>query len=128
MANLTDVMEVRALDYFVRGTTPAALSTPMRVQLVSALGSGDAASTPIAGAIQPLGASAPTSGAGTTSNAALIRFEGLTNPTTVAGYRIIDSAGTPVVTLDNIARTGGPVSVTDGVFEIPAGELVVTAA
>lgn len=128
MSNLTDAAEVAVLDYVARGIAPPALTAPMRVQLLSALGTGDAASTPISGALLPLGATAAASGPGSASNAATLRFEGLPNPTTVAGYRILDSAGTPVVTLDNIPRTGGAVVVTDGIFEVPLGGLTFTAA
>ncbi len=126
MANMPDAMENTILDYLTRGVTPPALTTPIRVQLVSALGTGDAASTPVSGAILNLGATAPAAGAN--ENAALLRWEGLANPTTVAGWRIIDSAATPVVTMDNIPRTGGSVSVTDGIFEVAAGALDFTAA
>lgn len=126
LANMPDAIENAVLDYLTRGTTPAALTGPMRVQLLSALGTGDAAGTPVAGAIVNLGATAPAGGAA--SNAAVLRWEGLANPTTVAGYRVIDSAATPVVTLDNIARTGGAVTVTEGIFEVAAGDLDFTAA
>lgn len=125
MANLPDPIENHVLDYVTRGVVPPALTGPMRVQLVSALGSGDAASTPVANAIVTLGASAASAGAN--SNAAVLRWEGLPNPTTVAGYRVLDSATTPVVTLDNIARTGGQVTVTDGIYEVPAGQLTFAA-
>lgn len=128
MANMTNIFEQRVVDYLVRGTTPAALTAPMRVQIVSALGADDAPSTPVADAIQPLGATATASPAGTSSNAALIRFEGLPNPTVIAGFRIMDSAATPNVTVDNIGRTGGPITVTEGVYEIAAGELNITGA
>lgn len=129
MAHLTDPFEVRVTDYVARGVTPAALTTPMRVQILSALGAGDAASTPITGGNQagivPLDPTA--AGTNPASNATIRRWDGLPNPTTVAGYRILDSAATPNVPLDNIPRTGGSVSVTDGVFEVPANGLTITS-
>lgn len=135
MSNLTDLMEVRLLDYVTRGNTPAALTAPIRIQLLSALGSGDTPGTPVtaAGATQTLGATAPSSGPGTNSNAAILRFDGLPNPTTVAGYRIIDSSATPVVTVDNIARINDAaapevITVTSGIYEVPAGGIAFTAA
>lgn len=133
MANLPDLMESRLLDYTTRGITPAPLVGPMRLQLLGALGVNDEPGTPIANAILPLGATVPTSPGGTNSNAAIIRYEGLPNPTTVAGYRVIDSSAEPVVTIDNIARTndsGVPeiVVVTSGIYEVPAGGIAFTAA
>jgi hypothetical protein len=129
MANLPDVIEGRVTDYVAKGTTPAALTGPIRVQLVSALGSNDAASTPITGGTTVfVNYGAGTTTNGTTSNGAILRWEGIPNPTTVAGFRLLDSAGTPTVTLDNIARTGGSVSVTDGIFEVPANGLTATSA
>ncbi len=128
---MTDAMEVRVTDYLAKGATPPALTAPIRVQLVSALGTGDAASTPITGGTTPIkdyGAGATDATTGKTSNGALLRWEGLPNPTDVAGFRLLDSAATPVVTLDNIPRTGGTVRVTDGIFEVPAGGLTVTSA
>lgn len=123
MANLPDAMESTVVAYIAQGTTPPALTAPMQVQLLSALGTDDAAGTPIEGAVLDFGA---TGSGDTRSNAAVLRFEGLANPTTVAGFRVQDSSGT--VTQDNIARTGGAVSVTDGIFEIPAEGLSITAA
>lgn len=124
MAHMPDAMETTINAYLTKGTTPPALTGPMNVVLLSALGAGDAAGTPIAGTTKALGAT----GSNPTSNAAILRWEGLTNPTTIAGYRIQDSAGTPTITLDNIPRTGGNVTVTDGIFEIPAGGLTNTTA
>ena len=125
MSNLTDNFENRVARYVNEGVTPAALTTPIQVQLLSALGSGDTPGTPVAGAVEDYGA---TTTGDTSSNAAIVRYEGLANPTTVAGFQIQDSAGTPVPTQTNIPRTGGSVSVTDGVFEIPAGGLTSTAS
>lgn len=54
--------------------TPPALTAPIRVQMLSALGAGDAASTPITTGTTPLinlGATAPVNGAN--SNAAASR-------------------------------------------------------
>ena len=130
MANLTDAQEIRVTDYVFRGVTPAALTTPMRVQLVSALGTGDAASTPIATGTTPIINLSPTAaGSNPGSNSTILRWEGLPNPTTVAGFRVLDSTPTtPVVTLDNIAKNGGPVVVTDGIFEVAVGGITHTAA
>lgn len=127
MANMPDAMETTINAYLTKGTTPPALTTPMRVQLVSALGAGDAASTPITTGTTPFIALGAT-GSNPTSNAGILRWEGIPNPTTVAGFRIVDSAGTPTVTLDNIPRTGGSVSVVDGIFEVAIGGLTNTTA
>ena len=129
MANMPDAIEIRVTDYLARGVTPAALTLPMNVVLLSALGAGDAAGTPITTGTTPVRAYGPTAaGSNPASNVAIIRYEGLPNPTTVAGYRIQDSAATPVVMLDNIPRTAGSVVVVDGIFEIPAGGLTATSA
>jgi hypothetical protein len=117
---MPDAMETTINAYLTKGTTPPALTTPMRIQLVSALGSGDAASTPITGGSTPI-INLGATGSNPTTNAGILRWEGIPNPTTVAGFRVLDSAGTPTVTLDNIPRTGGSVSVTDGIFEVPIG-------
>jgi hypothetical protein len=124
MSHMTDAMEVTINAYLTKGTTPPALTAPINVVLLSALGAGDAAGTPVAGTALALGAT----GTNPTSNAAILRWTGLANPTTVAGYRIQDSAGTPTIILDNIPRTGGSVSVTDGIFEVAAGGLTNTTA
>jgi hypothetical protein len=127
MANLTDAQERNVVDYVARAVTPPALTGPINVVLLSALGTGDAAGTAVGGTIKAYGAGAAATDANgktTSANGALLRWEGLANPTTVAGFRLQDSAATPVLTLDNIARTGGSVSVTDGIFEVAAGGLV----
>lgn len=132
MANLPDAIENAVLDYTTKGAAPGALTAPIRVQLLSALGTADAAGTPITGGTTPLinyGAVANTqvSEGAQTSNGATLRYEGLPNPTTVAGFRLVDSTATPIVTMDNIARTGGSVSVTDGIIEVAAGALTTNA-
>lgn len=126
MANLTDAAEIRQTDYVARGVTPAALTAPINAVLLSALGAGDAAGTPVAGTVKAYGPTA--AGTNPASNAAILRWEGLPNPTVVAGFRIQDSAATPFITLDNIARTGGSVTVTDGIFEVAVGGLTATSA
>lgn len=129
MANLPDAIENALVDYLTKGTAMPAVTAPVRIQLVSALGAGDAASTPITTGTTPiinLGAGATANGAN--SNGATLRWEGLPNPTTVAGYRVIDSAATPLVLLDNVPRTGGSVSVTGGIFEVAAAGFTTTGA
>ena len=133
MANLPNTIEDRVTDYVAKGTTPAALTTPIRVRLLSALGTADAAGTPVTTGTTPwvnygAGANSQVSDGSQTSNGAILRFEGLPNPTTVAGYQLGDSNATPVITVDNIARTGGSVSVVDGVFEVPAGGLTTRSS
>lgn len=134
MANMTDTLETRVITYLAVGTTPAALTGPMRVRLLSALGAGDAAGTVVTVATTPALNYGATVTGDTASNAAILRWEGLPNPTTVAGWQIIDSAATPVVVLDNIPRRNAgntaneSVSVTGGIFETPAGGLTATAA
>jgi hypothetical protein len=120
MAHMTDAMEVTINAYLTKGTAPPALTAPIRITLLSALGTGDAAGTPITGGTTPIKDLGAT-GTNPTSNGTVLRWEGLPNPTTVAGYRVQDSAATPTIILDNVPRTGGSVSVTDGIFEIPAG-------
>lgn len=125
MAHLPDAIEIRVTDYVARGVTPPAVTTPINVVLLSALGTGDAAGTPVSGTVMAFGPTA--AGTNPASNAALLRWEALPNPTTVAGFRIQDSAATPVVLVDNIPRTGGSVSVTGGIFEVAANGLTVTS-
>ncbi len=127
MAHLTDAQERVVVDYVARAVTPPALTGPINVVILSALGTADAPGTVVTGTIKAYGATAPATDANgktTSANGALLRWEGLANPTTVAGFREQDSSATPVITLDNIARTGGSVSVTEGIFEIAAGGLV----
>ena len=133
MANLPNAIEDAVTNYVAKGTTPAALTTPIRVRLLSALGSADAAGTPVTTGTTPwinygAGANSQVSEGAQTANGAILRWEGLPNPTTVAGFQLGDSAGAPVITVDNIARTGGSVSVTEGVFEVPAGGLTVRSS
>ena len=134
MTNQPDAMETRHLDYIARGVTPTALTGPMRVRLLSALGSNDAAGTPVTTGTTPwinYGANTTytqVANATQTSNTGVLRYEGLPNPTTVAGMQIGDSAATPFITLDNIARTGGAATVVDGIFEIPAGGLTAASS
>ncbi len=128
MANLTDVLENRVAAYVAAGTAPAALTAPIKVVLLSALGAGDAAGTPITVATTPKLNFGATVTGDTGSNGAVLRWEGLANPTTVAGFRLEDSAATPTITADNIPRTGGSVSVTGGIFEVAASGLTITAA
>jgi hypothetical protein len=127
MAHLTDAMERAVVDYVARGVAPPALTGPINVVILSALGTADAPGTAVGGTIKAYGATAASTdanGVTTGANGALLRWEGLANPTTVAGFREQDSTATPIITMDNIARTGGSVSVTDGIFEVPAGGLV----
>ncbi len=126
MANLPDPIEIRVTDYVARAVTPPAFTGPINVVILSALGTGDAAGTPVAGTVKAYGPTA--AGTNPASNASLLRWEGLANPTDVAGFRLQDSAATPVITMDNIPRTGGTVSVTGGIFEVPAGGLTATSA
>jgi hypothetical protein len=133
MANLPNTIEDRVTDYVTKGTTPAALTAPIRVRLLSALGASDAAGTPVTTGTTPwinygATANAQVSDGSQTSNTAVLRWEGLPNPTTVAGFQLGDSAGTPVITVDNIARTGGSVTVTDGIFEVPVNGLTVRSS
>lgn len=134
MANLTDALELRVLDYVARAITPPALTGPMRVQLLSALGTDDVGGVPIPGTEIFFGATAPTSPGGRSANENTLRWTGLPEPVTVAGYRILDSTLiTPIVTIDNIPRLnslGEPqvIVVAAGIYEVPAGGLVLTAA
>ncbi len=128
MANTTDVLENRFITYLTVGTTPAALTAPMRIRLLSALGAGDAPGTVVTVATVPAPNLGATVTGDTSTTGAVLRWEGLANPTTVAGYQILDSAATPVITMDNIPRTGGSVSVTGGIFEIAAGALTAVAS
>lgn len=133
MANLTNEMEERILNYVTRGLQPGLLVTPMRIQLLTTLGAGDDPGVPIANAIIELEVTPPTSPQGETRNAKTLRWEGLVEPSIVAGYRVMDSGAVFTVTVDNIPRTNAvgeptPVIVTSGIYEVPAGGLIFTAA
>ncbi|MDQ3343830.1 MAG: hypothetical protein M3524_09705 [Actinomycetota bacterium] len=129
---MPDAIEARVRAYLTSGTTPAALTSPINIVLLSALGAGDAPGTPITTGTTPIKAFGATGSADVGSNGAVIRYEGLPNPTVVAGFRLQDSAASPTIVVDNIPRQVGgvntSVTVTDGILEIPANGVSVTAS
>lgn len=93
--NLTDVAEVRTLDWLT-GNTVTAPVLPLKIALVTAAGSDSAAGTEVTGgsyARQNAAFSAAASGA--TANTVDIIYTGMP-ACTVVGIEIWDSAGTPV--------------------------------
>lgn len=93
--NLTATGENRALDWIL-GLSSTAPTTPLKVALVTAVGSDTAAGTEVTGgsyARQNLTVAAAVNGA--TSNSADVVFTGMP-AATVVGVEIWDSAGTPV--------------------------------
>lgn len=93
--NLSDVAEVRTLDWLT-GNTVTAPVLPLKIALVTANGSDSAAGTEVTGgsyARQNAAFSAAASGA--TANTADILYTAMP-ACTVVGIEIWDSAGTPI--------------------------------
>ena len=117
----TNAAEARVLAFTTGDTGNATAPTlPLKVRLMTANGSDSAAGTEVAG-----GSYTPQSAVlSTGANVSIIRFEGIANPTTVVGYEIWDSAGTPFrwqwQPLD------ANKTVVDGVLEFAIGALTVT--
>lgn len=126
----TNNAEGRILNWLT-GNATTAPTLPLRCRLMTANGSDSAAGTEVAGgtyAAQDFAADA-VSGDGEATGAVnndVIRFEGLPNPTTVVGFELWDSAGTPFRW--HWAALTAPVTVTDGVFEFAAGACRITCA
>jgi hypothetical protein len=118
--SLTDAAEAR-VTAFLTGTSGATAPTlPLKLRLMSANGSDSTPGTQVVGgtyAAQEVDFSAG-------GNDAIVRFEGLANPTTVAGGELWDSNGTPF-RWQWAALAGGSVSVTDGVLEFPIAAIAV---
>lgn len=121
MAALTNTAETRALRWLL-GQPATAPVLPLRVALLTGLGDDATPGAEVTGggyARQDLSAAAVVAGA--SGNDALLRWDGLVNPTTVVGVEVWDSAGAPV------RWWHGPLAeqktVIDGVLEIPVGDL-----
>ncbi|GAA1026830.1 hypothetical protein GCM10009557_05920 [Virgisporangium ochraceum] len=122
MTSLTDAAETRTLAWLL-GQATTAPTLPLMVRAMTANGSDSAAGTEIAGGTYaPVELDAANVASGASSNEAIVRFEGIPNPTSVAGIEIWDSAGTPFRWWHG-AFTGGAKNVTDGVLEIAVGDL-----
>lgn len=94
--NLTATAENLALDWLTGVGTPTRPTTPLKVALVTTLGTDTAAGTEVTGGTytrQDLTVAAGVNGA--TANAADIIFTGMP-ATTVVGVEVWDSATTPV--------------------------------
>lgn len=93
--NLTDVAEVRALDWLT-GNTVTAPALPLKIALVTVSGSDSTAGTEVTGGSYTRQAAAFSAAAsGATANTADILYTGMP-ACTVVGLEIWDSAGTPV--------------------------------
>jgi hypothetical protein len=124
MSDLTDVAETRTLAWLLGQATTAPV-LPLRVRLMTANGGEATPGTEVAGGTytpQTLSAAAVAGGA--SSNDAVLRWEGIPNPTTVNGVEIWDSAGSPVRWWHKAFTT--PKTVVDGVLEFPVGDLDLT--
>lgn len=121
MSNLTDGAETRTLQWLL-GQATTAPTMPLMVRAMTANGSDSAAGTEVAGGTytpEQLDAAAVANGA--SSNQAIVRFEGIPNPTTVRGIEIWDSAGTPFRWWHG--ALAAEKTVTDGILEIAVGDL-----
>ena len=122
--------EGRILNWLT-GNATTAPTLPLKVRLMTAVGTDSANGTEVAGgtyAPQTFAADA-VSGDGEAVGAvnnALIRFEGIPNPTTIVAFEIWDSAGTPFRW--HWALLDSPRTVTDGVLEFAEGALAITCA
>lgn len=116
---------------WLTGNATTAPTLPLKVRLMTANGSDSANGTEVAGGgytPQDFAADA-VSGDGEAVGAvnnAVIRFEDIANPTTVVGFELWDSAGTPFRW--HWAALTTPRTVTDGVLEFAEGALAITAA
>jgi hypothetical protein len=126
VANLTDGAETRGLQWLLgQETTPPEL--PLTVHLMTANGSDSAAGTEVTGGTYaPVELDAAAVADGASSNDTVLRWEGIPNPTTVAGIEIWDSADTPFRWWHG--ALAAQKTVTDGVLEIPIGDLALTLA
>lgn len=121
MSNLTDGAETRVLQWLL-GQATTAPTLPLRVRLMTANGSDGAAGTEVTGGTYaPVSLSAAAVAAGVSSNDAILRWEGIPNPTTVVGLEVWDSAGTPFRWWHGALSVSK--TITDGVFEIAIGDL-----
>ena len=123
---LTNTAENRALDWIL-GLTSTAPTTPLKVSLVTALGTDTAAGTEVTGggyARQTLSVAASVNGA--TSNSADLAFTNMP-ATTVVGVEVWDSAGTPVRLWYGALTASRTVSAGDE-LRLTAGSLTFSLA
>lgn len=123
MANLTDGAESRALRFLLGQSGATAPTLPLKVRITSTAPTDSAAGTAIPGVADATLSTAAEAG-GASSNDTILRWEGIPNPTTVAGVEIWDSAGTPFRWWHG--TLAAQKTVTDGVLEIPVGDLDLT--
>jgi len=122
----TDAAESRVLNWLT-GNSTTAPTLPLKIRLMTANGSDSAAGTEVAGgSYAPQDFEADATSSDEAVNNDLIRFEGIANPTTVVGFEVWDSAGTPFRW--HYAALDSPRTVTDGVLEFEAGALGITCA
>jgi hypothetical protein len=123
--SLTNAAESRVANWLT-GNSTTAPTLPLKVRLMTVNGSDSAAGTELTGGTYApqtvtYGASA---GGAAGANDAIVRFEGIANPSVIAGFEIWDSAGTPF-RWHWAALTGGDKTVTDGVLEFAVGALTI---
>jgi hypothetical protein len=122
--NLTNTAENRALDW-INGLASTAPTTPLKVGLVTAIGSDTAAGTEVTGggyARQSLSVAAAVNGA--TSNSADLVWSNMP-AVTVVGVEIWDSAGTPVRLWYGALSASRTVNAGDD-FKLVAGALTLS--
>jgi len=130
--NLTDVAEVRTLNWLT-GNTTTAPTGPLNVRLMTANGSDSAAGTEVVNAggstyvaqTAAFPVASTSGGVTTTANSADVVFANMP-ACTVVGLEIWDSAGTPFRWWWGAATASKTVNLGDTI-RILAGQLVLTA-
>ncbi|MCX5202471.1 hypothetical protein OG897_13565 [Streptomyces sp. NBC_00237] len=121
--NLTNTAENRALD-FLMGNATTAPTTPLKVALVTAVGSDSAAGTEVTGgSYVRKNLTSPAAVNGATSNSADLVWTGMP-ACTVVGAEIWDSAGSPVRSVYVTLAASRTMLVGDE-FKILAGGLTI---
>ena len=121
---LVDAFETKIMDLLTGVSTAAPVALPLKVALLTALGSDSAAGTEVSGgsyARQNITFAAASAGAA--SNSALVSFTGMP-ACVVVGFAIYDNGGARVW---NITRAGGSLTVNVGdTVQIAAGAVVLS--
>lgn len=121
--NLTDNIETQIIDAIHGTATFPAVTTPMKLRLMTANGTDAAAGTQVTGGTYaPQNITMTAAAAGACSNSTLIRFDGLP-AATITGVEVWDSNATPR-RIWYAPLTGGGVAVTAGQpLEFAIGQL-----
>lgn len=110
--NFTDAAELLMLDWIHGVGTPTRPTTPLKLRLMTALGSDSAAGTEVSGgSYAPQTITFGSAAAGAASNSGAINFTGLPGAD-IVGVEVWDSAGTPV-RISYGPLSGGTFAATD---------------